>query len=108
MREKTKELILPLIQKFVSENSGEYLPHCSDLMLEQLLLWRFGQDYLPKENLSYAEAVIKGDTQAAYDAAQPILESVLERGCDVRRHGHHGAQKFNDLFIKQFAKKDEK
>ena len=90
-----EEYFKPLVDSFVESQQGFYRDHISDKALSALLMWRLSGSFSSHTpGKSRAEMILKGDVNAAYDAACCIFETVLEYGAGVRGNGHHRAQEF--------------
>lgn len=88
-------ILLPVVQKFVADQRGFYQPHVSDATLVALLMWRLSGPFRHlNPGKSLAQALLEGDTNAAYEASCCIFERVLEYGARAGGNGHHRAQKF--------------
>ncbi len=87
MNYDTEQKVKTHVAAFVASLNGRFREHCSDTMLVSLLMNELRTD-------NRGAAVLAGDMNAAYDAAQPIFENVLEHGCGVICNGHHVAQSF--------------
>lgn len=88
-----EEVLQPLVEEFVTDQRGFYRDHASDEMLVALLMWRLSGSSYGGEK-SRAEMILEGDPNAAYDAACPIFERILEHGARAGGNGHHRAQHF--------------
>lgn len=98
MKYETEQKIEAHVAAFVAALNGRFREHCSDAMLVGLLMHRLCREYYKTGRshgpTSRARALLSGDPNAAYDAAQPIFETVLERHCRAGGNGHHVAQNF--------------
>jgi len=94
MTSKQEDIFGPLVRRFVEGLEGRYQEHASDKMLESILMWRLScrdDFYVTK---SQAALILEGDPNAAYNAACPVFESILEHGARAGGNGHHVAQDF--------------
>ena len=106
MTAKMDEMFKPIVDKFVAEQNGFYRGYISDKSLSALLMWRLSRSvsrYHPE--MSFAEAVLAGDRNAAYSAAIDIFESVLEHGAGAGGNGHHRAQAFGEYVASALTEK---
>ena len=94
MNHETEQKIETHVAAFVTALKGRFREHCSDRMLTCLLTRRLVRDSYEGEHETRALAMLAGDVNAAYSAAQPIFEAVLEHGCGAGGNGHHVAQHF--------------
>ena len=104
---KIEDVISPVVKKFVAELEKRYKKHCSDEMLEALLIFGFGQPYDQKSEKTRAEELLAGNLRAAYDASVWLFESVLEDSCQAGGNGHHVAQKFEEAMAVVIPKKTQ-
>ena len=94
---KIEEIVAPVVKKFVAETlAGRYQQHCSNNMLEALIIFHLGNPCRRYENRCLAEASILGDGNAAYEAVCWLFEHVLEYKCRAGGNGHHVAQSFSE------------
>ena len=106
MTEKMDEMFKPVVDKFVADQNGFYRCYICDKALSALLMWRLSTSaskYLPE--MSFAEAVLAGDPNAAYCAAIDIFERVLEYGARAGGNGHHKAQAFAECVASALTEK---
>lgn len=93
MKFETEEKVKAEVAAFVASLEGRFREHCSDAMLTAILMHRLRQSNRHNDK-SLGTAMLGGDPNAAYEAACPIFEYVLEHGCRAGGNGHHVAQNF--------------
>jgi len=96
LRKSHEEQLRPIVAMFVRCQNGFYLKYCSDKFLTEIIMHQLG---LPcfGSGKSFAEMIISGDGNAAYDAVCWLFEIVLEHGCSAGGNGHHVAQQFAEM-----------
>lgn len=92
--QKMESLLLPSVQQFVSDLRGRYIKMVGDDFLVALLMHRLSEP-ANHRSASRAELILNGDPNAAYEAACPVFETILEHRLHVTGNGHHAAQDFS-------------
>ena len=90
MNHDTEQMIETHVAAFVAQLEGRFREHCSDAFLTGVIMHRMTRI----GNTTYGEAMLNGDGNAAYEAAIPIFEIILEYRCRAGGNGHHVAQAF--------------
>ena len=92
MNHDTEQMIGTHVAAFVAQLDGRFREHCSDAMLVGVLMHRLTRTQYG--SMTFGAAMLAGDSNAAYGAACPVFESILEHHCRAGGNGHHVAQAF--------------
>ncbi len=101
MNHDTEQMIENHVAAFVAQLDGRFREHCSDAFLVGVLMHRLTR--VANHDTTYGAAMLGGDGNAAYEAAIPIFEIILEYRCRAGGNGHHVAQAFSAHMQAAFA-----
>jgi hypothetical protein len=93
----TEQKLESHVATFVASLKGRFKEHCSDAMLVGILMHRLCRVHYNTQHATRGLAFLAGDPNAAYDAAVPIFEGILEHHCRAGGNGHHVAQAFGSF-----------
>ena len=96
---KNEDALVELVEEFVKSRNGFYKEHCSDKFLSGLITMYLQKPTPRNPHISFVEAMMDGDQNAAYDSACWIFEGLLEFRCGAGGNGHHVAQNFTAFMM---------
>jgi hypothetical protein len=93
MKQKLEQLAREKATQFAALLNGRYRKHISD----QFMIAYLVRDFMCEVRTN--RTVLDDLENAAYAAAAPLFEGLLEQECKTGGNGHHVAQNFASLFV---------